>query len=101
MSRAACDNEPVRAMPSSNSILPAPTEHRLPKSTRNRTARLVAMFNRSSEFPGGCGGDREQDLVLRGVAHLEDERPSSRQFEFNDLMRCSALMLTLKVRGLQ
>src|SRR5229473_2804719 len=36
-------------MPSRSSILPTPTEHRLPKSTRNRTVRLFAIRVSASE----------------------------------------------------
>src|ERR1700693_4009592 len=100
ISRAACDKEPVRAMPSRSSILPIPTEHRLPKSTRNRTVRVLAMPLSPSKLPWRRGGDGEQDIAFRGAAELKDEGLRPGQFELHDLMRRTASALTLEVRGL-
>src|SRR3977135_2536012 len=87
-------------MPSRSSILPTPTEHRLPKSTRNRTVRALATHPSSSKFPWRRWSDGEQDVVLRGIAQLKDEGLPTGQFELHDLMRRTATALTLEIRRL-
>src|ERR1700730_17385949 len=97
ISRAACDIEPVRAMPSRSSILPTPMEHRLPKSTRNRTVRAFATLV-SSKLPRRRGSDSEQDVVLHCIAELKDKWLPTGQVELHDLMRRTATALTFEIR---
>src|ERR1700731_1285099 len=101
ISRAACEIEPVRAMPSSSSILPIPMEHRLPKSTRNLTVGAFAKQQSRSKFPLRRRSDGQQDAVLRCIAELKDNGLPTRQVELHDLMRGAAIPLTLEVRRRQ
>src|ERR1700733_13554725 len=96
ISRAACDNEPVRAMPSSNSTLPTPTEQRLPKSTRNRTLSAAAMpVSPPSKLARGGRSDREQNTILRGPTQLKNKGLRGGQGKYHDFMRRAALVLSL------
>src|ERR1700722_3743466 len=95
ISRAAWDNDPVRAMPSSSSILPTPTEHRLAKSTRKRTVSSSAM----QALSHGGGRDREANRCLARAAQLQHPRCFAVENEFDDLAGHAALMLAFVVRG--